>query len=115
MKIKESFQRNIAVLTISGNMMGGPETTALHEKVKSLIADGAKNVVIDLKGVKWLNSSGLGVLMACYTSISSAEGKLKLSSVAEKVQSVMMITKMIKIFDTYESADRAVASFENEA
>ena len=42
MKIKESFQRNIAVLTISGNMMGGPETTALHEKVKSLIADGAK-------------------------------------------------------------------------
>jgi len=114
MKIKESFEKNVAVLTINGNMMGGPETTALHDKVKSLIADNVKNVVIDLKGVKWMNSSGLGVLMSCFGSLSQVDGKLKLASVAEKVNSVLMITKMIQFFETYESADRAVASFQKD-
>lgn len=114
MKIKESFVKNVAVLTISGNMMGGPETTALHDKVKSLIKDGIKSVVIDLKGVKWLNSSGLGVLMSCFGSLSSAGGKLKLANIAEKIQSILMITKMIEFFETFESVDRAVGSFEQE-
>lgn len=115
MKIKESFHRDIAILEVSGNMMGGPETMALHEKVKSLIADGIKKIVIDLKGVKWLNSSGLGVLMACYTSAKNAGGSVKLAGVAEKVQSIMMITRLVSLFETYETADRAVASFEVES
>lgn len=115
MKIKEKFVQDIAVLTVSGNMMGGPETTALHDKVKSLIADGTNKVVIDLKGVKWMNSSGLGVLMSCFGSLEKAGGTMKLASVAEKVQSILMITKMIEFFDTYENADRAVAVFQGGA
>lgn len=111
MKIKEKFKEDIAILTVSGNMMGGPETQALHEKVKSLIADGTKKIVIDIKGVKWMNSSGLGVLMACFGTVSNAGGNLKLASVTDKVRSVLMITKLIEFFDTYENADRAVASF----
>ncbi len=114
MKIKEKFDKNVAIVTVSGNMMGGPETTALHEKVKSLIHDGIKNVVIDLKGVKWMNSSGLGVLMSCFGSLSKAGGKMKLASVADKVESILMITKMIEFFETYENAERAVASFQQE-
>ena len=112
MKIKERIEGDIAVLTLSGNMMGGPETLVLHEKVKGLISDGIKKIVIDLKGVKWLNSSGLGVLMACYTSAKNAGGSVKLASVTEKVQSIMMITRLISLFETYETADRAIASFE---
>ena len=115
MKIKEKIEGDVAVLSISGNMMGGPETTSLHEKVKSLIADGIKKVVIDLKGVKWINSSGLGVLMACMTSLNHAEGKLKLSSITEKVKSLLMITQLMRIFDTYENSERAVASYYEEA
>ncbi|RMI15267.1 MAG: anti-sigma factor antagonist [Calditrichaeota bacterium] len=114
MKIKEKIVGDIAVLTVSGNMMGGPETKALHDKVKSLIADGINRVVIDLKGVKWMNSSGLGILMACMTSLQQAGGNLKLASVTEKVQSILMITKLIEIFETYENADRAVAAFVEE-
>ena len=111
MKIKEKIDGDVAIITVTGNMMGGPETTALHDKVKSLIADGLKRVVVDLKGVKWMNSSGLGVLMACMTSLNNAGGNLKLASVTEKVKSLLMITQLMRIFDTYESADRAVASF----
>jgi anti-sigma B factor antagonist len=114
MKIKEKMEGDIAVLTVSGNMMGGPESAVLHEKVKSLITDGLKNVVIDIKGVKWMNSSGLGVLMACMTSLQQVGGKLKLASVTEKVKSILMITKLIELFETYENSDRAVAKFVEE-
>lgn len=111
MKIKEKIEGDVAVLSVSGNMMGGPETMALHEKVKSLVADGIKKVVIDLKDVKWMNSSGLGVLMACMTTMNNNAGKLKLSSVTEKVKSLLVITQLMRIFDTYENSERAVASF----
>lgn len=114
MKIKEKMEGDIAVLLVSGNMMGGPESSALHDKVKSLINDGLKKVVIDIKGVKWMNSSGLGILMACMSSLQEAGGKLKLASVTEKVKSILIITKLIELFETYESAERAVAKFVEE-
>ncbi len=114
MKIKEKMEGDVAVLTVSGNMMGGPETSVLHDKVKSLISEGLSKVVIDIKGVKWMNSSGLGVIMACMTSLQQAGGKLKLASVTDKVQSILMITKLIEVFETYENASRAVAKFQEE-
>ncbi len=114
MKIKEKIEGDVAVLSVSGNMMGGPETMALHEKVKSLVADGIKKVVIDLKDVKWMNSSGLGILMACMTTLNNGGGKLKLASVTEKVKSLLVITQLMRIFDTYENSERAVASFFEE-
>jgi len=114
MKIKEKIEGDVAVIYVSGNLMGGPDTAKLHEKIKSLIADGLTKVVIDLKGVKWMNSSGLGTLMACMSSLKNAGGKLKLASVTDKVQSILMITKLIQIFETFENAERAVASFYEE-
>jgi anti-sigma B factor antagonist len=114
MRVKEEIKGDVVILTVNGNLMGGPESQELHEKVKSVLADGLRKIVIDIKGVKWLNSSGLGVLMACLTSIKEAGGQLKLASIAEKVQSILMITKLVDIFETYETADRAVASFQTE-
>jgi anti-sigma B factor antagonist len=114
MKIKEKVEHDVAILSISGNMMGGPDTQELHEKVKSLLNDGIRKIVIDLKDVKWMNSSGLGTLMAALTSVESAGGKLKLANVTDKVQSLLMITQLMKIFETYESVDRACASFLEE-
>ncbi len=114
MKIKEKMQGNTAILTISGNMMGGPETTELHDKVKSLMADGIKKVVIDLSKVKWMNSSGLGVLMAVWGSLKKEGGNLKLANVSEKINSLFMITQLVQFFETYETVDRALAAFSAE-
>jgi anti-sigma B factor antagonist len=110
MKIKEKIENNVAVLSLSGKMMGGPETTALHEHIRGLMNDGIKNVVIDLGGVKWINSSGLGVLMAAMTTLKNAEGQMKLANVTEKVESLLMITQLMRIFQTYDSIDRAVSA-----
>ena len=110
MKIKEKIEGNVAVLSLSGKMMGGPETTALHDHIRGLMNDGIKKVVIDLGGVKWINSSGLGVLMAAMTTLKNAEGQMKLANVTEKVESLLMITQLMRIFQTYDSTDRAVSA-----
>jgi len=110
MKIKEKIESHVAILSLSGKMMGGPETTALHDHIRGLMNDGIKKVVIDLGGVKWINSSGLGVLMAAMTTLKNAEGQMKLANVTEKVESLLMITQLIRIFKTYDSIDRAVSA-----
>ena len=112
MKIKEKIEGKVAILSLSGNMMGGPETQEVHEKIKSLLSDNLKKIVIDLGGVKWMNSSGLGILMASLTSIEKEGGELKLACIADKVQSLLMITQLMKIFQTFETVDRAVANFK---
>jgi anti-sigma B factor antagonist len=111
MKIKEKMERNIAILTITGNMMGGPENNLLHEKVKSLMGDGINKVIIDLSKVKWMNSSGLGILMSCWGSLSKNGGNLKLAGVTEKVKSLLIITQILQFFENYETVERALASF----
>jgi anti-sigma B factor antagonist len=110
MKIKEKIENHVAVLTLSGKMMGGPETTALHDHIKGLISDGISKVVIDLGEVKWMNSSGMGVMMACMTTLNNAKGKLVLARVSEKVNSLLMITQLIKVFETFETVERATSS-----
>lgn len=112
MQIKETIQDGIAVLKLKGKLMGGEETQELHDHVRGLVADEVKNVVIDLSNVKWLNSSGLGVLMASYTTLKNNGGALKLAGVTEKVESLLVITQLVNFFETYESVDRAITSFK---
>jgi anti-sigma B factor antagonist len=110
MKIKEKIENHVAILSLSGKMMGGPETTAVHDHVRGLVNDGVNKVVIDLSGVKWINSSGLGVLMAVMTTLKNADGMMKLANITEKVESLLMITQLMRIFESFDSVERAVSS-----
>lgn len=80
MKIKEKIENQVAILALSGKMMGGPETTELHDHIRSLLGDGIKKVVIDLSGVKWINSSGLGVLMAGISPLEKTDRQQKIAN-----------------------------------
>ena len=111
MATKETIRDDVAILHLRGKLMGGPDSTALHDKVHGLIADGIKQVVIDLGKVKWMNSSGLGDLMASLTTLRNAGGDLKLAKVGKKIESLLLITKLITVFEIYDSVDRAAASF----
>ena len=111
MSVKEKFDGDVAILGVSGNLMGGPETTAVHDKVREIVGKGNKKLVIDLAKVKWINSSGLGVLMGSMTTMKNNEGEMKLANVSDRIQSLFMITKLITIFETYDSTDKAVGSF----
>jgi anti-sigma B factor antagonist len=111
MKIEMKETGDVSIMILKGKLMGGPETIEVHEQVKSLIDQDRKKVVIDLSHVAWMNSSGLGTMMGCLTSLRNAGGDLKLAGVTEKVKSLFMITKLITIFETYDSADEAAAAF----
>lgn len=111
MKIKEKIIKDVGVIQISGKMMGGDETKEVHDHVKSLVADKVRKVVIDLSKVKWLNSQGIGSLMACYSTLRNAGGNLKLTGATKKVNSLLVITQVITIFKHYETVDRAIAAF----
>lgn len=110
MHIHEKFDGNIAILAISGKLMGGPESYALKDKVNSLISDGIKNVVIDLQHVKWMNSPGLGILIGCWKLLDQANGTLKIANATAKVNSMLMMTHLIDYFGNYTSVQRAVSS-----
>lgn len=112
MGIKEKIKDNVAILTLGGKLMGGSETSNLREKVNSLISDNITHVIVDMAKVKWINSSGLGALMSCHTSLVAKKGALKIANPTNKVKSIMMMTQLIKIFDNYETVDRALASFK---
>ena len=111
MKVKTRMEGDVAIISVSGKLMGGPESDTLRNEIKNLIDDGSKKFVVDLKGVPWINSTGLGALMAVYTSIQRSEGVLKLCHVSDRIQSLFMITKLLTIFDTYPSESEAIESF----
>ena len=112
MQIKEQKHGDVTVIALKGKMMGGAETMADHEKVKELSENKNNKVVIDLSKVKWMNSSGLGILIGCMTTLKNAGGELKLAAVTEKVQSLFMITKLVTIFDTEDDVETAVRNFK---
>ena len=111
MGVKEKFVKDVAIVSVSGKLMGGDGTKAIHDHVKSLVADNVRKVVIDLSKVKWMNSQGIGTLMACYTTLRNCGGNLKLTGATEKVNNLLVITQVITIFKHYETVDRAIAAF----
>ena len=112
MKITQKIQDDIVILELSGKIMGGPDATLLNDKLHSFIEAGQTKVVADLAKVNWMNSSGLGILISALTTIRNAGGDLKLSAITERIQSLLMITKLLTVFDTYDSTKEAIASFE---
>jgi len=111
MKIKTTEKYEAVVLELKGNVMGGDDTKEFNETLHKLIDEGKTRVVLDLGGVKFMNSSGLGMLIGGLTTMKKAEGYLKLANVTEKIESLLIITKLIKIFESYDSVDEAVKSF----
>ena len=112
MQMKEKLDKNVAVLTFKGDLLGEPDTSNVRNKIHSLVTDNVKNIVIDLGGVNYMNSSGIGTLIACLTTVRNAGGELRLANVGGKVQNLFVITQLVKVFDTYETVERALANFK---
>jgi anti-sigma B factor antagonist len=111
MQIKEQIEGDVVVLSLRGNLMGEPETSEFRDKVKNLVRDGFLKIVLDVSKIKWVNSSGLGALISALATVNNAGGDMRLANVTEKIKSLFMITQLIKVFKTFETSERAVASF----
>jgi anti-sigma B factor antagonist len=102
-----------SVIALDGRIVLGEESKALREKLKSLIAEGKKKIVLNMNNVEYIDSAGLGILVATHVSAKIQGASLKLSNLGRKFQEVLQITKLLTVFEVCDTEAAAVASFSN--
>ena len=110
--VSERQAGDVTILDLSGEVRIGDSSVALRDTIRKL-ADGGKNkVLLNLAGVKYIDSSGIGELIANYTTISRQGGQLKLLNLTDRIQNLLVITKLLTVFDSYENESEALKSFQ---
>lgn len=102
---------DVTVADVAGKLTLGEASSALREALRNMISQGHKKILVNLSGVNYMDSSGIGELVAGYTTIASAGGKLKLVNLTSKVQNPLQTTKLYTVFDVYDDETEAVKSF----
>src|SRR4029077_7929183 len=101
----------VTVLEIEGRIVLGEESNSFREKVKGLLAAGKKKIILNLAQVGYIDSAGLGTLVATFHSARSQGSTSKLVTLGSKFKEVLQVTKLMTVFDTYDNEALAVASF----
>ncbi len=112
MKLLDRQENDVTIIELKGNIMGGKDDSLFYDKLRDLIGQNRKKIVIDLSKVDWINSRGLGILISGLTTMRNNDGELKLAAIAEKVKSLLILTRLITAFEDYDSVEEAVRSFE---
>ena len=113
MEIVERTVNDVTVLDLKGKMTLGEGDELLKDKINSLLAAGKKKLLLNLEGVPYIDSAGLGEVVRTYTTVSRQGGSLKLLNLTKRIEDLLSITKLLTVFDTYEDESEAVKSFGN--
>jgi anti-sigma B factor antagonist len=111
LKITDRVVDGVAVEELEGRIVLGEESNSLREKVKALLAAGHKQIVLNMDNVTYIDSSGLGTLVASHTSARSQGASLKLANLGSKFQEILQVTKLVTVFEVYPTEAGAIASF----
>ena len=111
MEIQERTIQDVVVLDLSGKLTIGEGDELLKERISNLVQQGHKNLLLNLESVPYVDSAGLGEIVRTYTTVSRQGGKLKLVNLTKRITDLLAITKLLTVFETYESEDEAVKSF----
>ena len=113
LNISERQVGDVTVLDMDGKITIGEGSVALRTAIRRLLEEGKKKILLNLAKVGYIDSSGIGELVSSYTAIGKEEnGQLKLLNLTQKLQDLLTITKLLTVFDVYESEDEALASFK---
>lgn len=115
MQIEERPFGDVVVLDLKGRVMLGEGDEILKDKVNSLLNQGKKKIVLNLAQVPYIDSAGLGEVVRTFTTVSRQGGQLKLLNLTKRITDLLAITKLLTVFDTYDSEDEAVQSFSASA
>jgi anti-sigma B factor antagonist len=110
MALTEKREDKTAILSVDGRLMGGEETKEIVVRIRALVEDGVQNVVLDLSGVPWMNSTGLGALMESRKVLADKSGALKLVAMNEKIKSLLVMTQTLSHYENFASVEEAVQS-----
>lgn len=113
MKIKEEMKDGVKVIRLHGKVISGPDLMELKTVFQTAVNNETGNVLLDLGGVSWMDSSGLGVLVSGHTSISRIGGKMAILNATKKIHELFIITKLITIFETFTNEDEAIISLKD--
>lgn len=114
LKITTREQDGITIVMCNGRIVFGEEAAELREKIKSLLAQ-KKKLILNLGGVSYIDSGGLGILVSLYTSARSSGGNIKLANLTQRVGDLLQITKLLTVFEVYEGEQKALDSFKQAA
>lgn len=111
MKVSVRQSEGVTILDLSGKITIGAGDIALRNAVMEALNSGASKILVNLKDVTTIDSSGVGELVSAYTTVTNRGGKLKLSNLPSKVSDILQITSLITIFEVYDGEAEAIASF----
>lgn len=112
LNIEERRNNSIVILDLEGNIRLGEGSRELHDRIRLLVERGEQNILLNLANVSYIDSSGLGEMVAGYTTLQKNGGEMKLLNITQRITELMMITKLLTVFDVYESEEEAVNSFK---
>ncbi|MEN3330545.1 MAG: anti-sigma factor antagonist [Acidobacteriota bacterium] len=110
--VKERQAGDVTILDLSGEVRIGEGAVALRDSIRNLSDQGKKKLLLNLAGVKYMDSTGVGELIANYTTVTRQGGQLKLLSLTDRIQNLLVITKLLTVFDSYENEAEALKSFQ---
>jgi anti-sigma B factor antagonist len=111
LNISERQAGDVTILDMNGKITIGEGSVALRTAVRRLLEEGKKKILLNLAGVGYIDSSGIGELVSSYTAIGKENGQLKLLNLTQKLEDLLTITKLLTVFDVYDSEEEALSSF----
>jgi len=112
LKVHTREVEDVTMVDVSGRIILGDETSTLRKTIRDLVSNGKKKIVLNLAEVSYIDSSGVGELVASYTAVRNAGGELKLLNLTKKVHDLLQVTKLYTIFDIKDNEFMAVKSFD---
>lgn len=112
LELNERQAGDVTILDMSGSVRMGEGAISLRNSIRGLNDEGKKKILLNLAGVKNVDSSGIGELIANYTTIRRDGGQLKLLNLTDKIQNLLVITKLLTVFDSFDNEAEALSSFE---
>jgi anti-sigma B factor antagonist len=102
---------DIVILDVEGSVTIGEQAERLRDKVRSVVQEGSRRILVNMAGISYIDSAGLGELIAAYTTTMRQGGTLKLLNTTKRLKDLLVITKLATIFETFEDEAEAIASF----
>jgi anti-sigma B factor antagonist len=110
--VKERQAGDVTILDMTGEVRNGEGAVSLRDSIRKLADQGKTKLLLNLAGVKYMDSTGVGELIANYTTVTRQGGQLKLLSLTQRIRDLLVITKLLTVFDSYDNEAEALKSFE---
>ncbi len=115
MQIEERTAGDVTILDLQGKLTLGDGDELLRDKINSLVHQDRKKIILNLENVPYIDSAGLGEVVRTYTTVSRQSGSLKLLNLTKRIQDLLSITKLLTVFEVFDSESEAIKSFSKSA